>query len=248
MEYLTQNAYSKLVGVSAAAITKAVDTGRIIKTKKGIDPEHPHNRHYEANIVRNASNEKRLRRIRNQARKKGEEIPFRLDGKKKQKKQKEELKTEPLVEEKPKQKPKKVIKRKHKRELNLDDIKERVSYGAVTQANVNALKAMEQIEQIRLKTQKERQELVSRDLVKRVFAKIYTIDVNELRTIGDKLAPDIAALCDVDDAETILKVNQRIEKEVYKSLHHIKRLVSDYLKSVGTEFDDESDDNDEIFN
>lgn len=43
-EYLTKAALSRLAGVSGAAVTKAVAEGRLVETKRGIDPSDPINK------------------------------------------------------------------------------------------------------------------------------------------------------------------------------------------------------------
>lgn len=45
--YISQNAYAKRLGVSPAAISYAVKEGRVNRTARGIDPDHPTNKHYE---------------------------------------------------------------------------------------------------------------------------------------------------------------------------------------------------------
>jgi hypothetical protein len=214
-----------------------------VQTKKGIDPNHPHNIYYAENLKKNYLS---LLREQKEAKAEKRKKTKKLNGKSKTKKSKAKKST--AVKANTADKQKKVDRGGSSKEINLDDMKERVSYGAVTQANVNALKAMEQIEQIRLKTQKERQQLVERELIKRVFSKIYTIEVNELRIIGDTLAPEIASYFNSDDSEAILKTNQRIESEVYKALNHIKRLIADYLKSVGSFFEDETETDEDFLN
>ena len=101
--------------------------------------------------------------------------------------------------------------------------------------NIDILKSIEQIKGMQVKREKERQELVSRELTQKLFHKIYIVDTNEWKTIGDKLAPDLAAIAGVDDSDIIIKMNQRIEKEVYKILNHTKRIINDFLKGIEAE-------------
>jgi len=49
------------------------------------------------------------------------------------------------------------------------------------------------------------------------------------------LAPEIAAIFESDDPNLMLKVNKKIEKEIFRSLSHIKRLINDFLIKIGTE-------------
>lgn len=101
--------------------------------------------------------------------------------------------------------------------------------------NVDILKTVEQIRGMQVKREKERNELVSRTLTQRVFHKLYIVDTNEFKTLGDKLAPDLAAIAGVDDSEITIQMSQRVEKEVYKILNHIKRIINDFLKKIDAE-------------
>lgn len=103
---------------------------------------------------------------------------------------------------------------------------------ALSQSSAEKLKTISQIRQLQVKTKKERQELISRKLISKIFAKLYMIDVNEWRTLGANLAPEIAAIAAIDDDETIIKVGEAIEKEVFIVLQHVKRLVNDFLKTI----------------
>ncbi len=103
---------------------------------------------------------------------------------------------------------------------------------ALSISSIDKLKVISQTRQIQIKTKKERQELISRELISKVFAKLYMVDVNELRTLGANLAPEIAALAAIDDDEIIIKVGEAIEKEVFAVLQHIKRIVDDFLKTI----------------
>ncbi len=102
----------------------------------------------------------------------------------------------------------------------------------LSQNSVEKLKTITQIRQLQVKTKKERQELISRKLISKVFAKLYMIDVNELRTLGANLAPEIAAIAAIDDDEIIIKVGEAIEKEVFTVLQHVKRIINDFLKTI----------------
>jgi len=107
--------------------------------------------------------------------------------------------------------------------------------GALSRATTDKLKTIEQIHALRIKTDKERQELIDRDLVRRLFSKMYLIDTNELKTLADKLPADIAGLAGIDDQKVIMEIGERIEREVYRSLAHIKRLINDLFEEIGAE-------------
>ena len=90
-----------------------------------------------------------------------------------------------------------------------------------------------------LKVQADREytrgELIERKTVQQVFSKIYSIDKAEFCTMGAKLSPDIAAIMEVSDPAIVLRITERIDRETYKVLSHIQRLVNDYLVSIGGE-------------
>jgi len=104
--------------------------------------------------------------------------------------------------------------------------------GAISKQSADRIKTIAQIQQIRVKTEEMRKELIPRFLVQKIISKLYTVDVNEFRTLGPNLSPEIAALTCIDDAETIIKIEAIVEKEVYNILKHVKRLMDDFLKSV----------------
>lgn len=103
---------------------------------------------------------------------------------------------------------------------------------ALSRGSADKLKIIEQIRQLQVKTKKERRELISRDLVSKVYAKLYMIDVNEWRALGANLTPEIAACASIDNNEVMIKIEQVIEKEVFVILQHVKRTMNDFLKEI----------------
>ena len=100
-------------------------------------------------------------------------------------------------------------------------------------ADLERIKVAEQILDIRVKRQKMRDELIDRRLVRSVFSRLYTVDVNEFLTIKDKLMPDIAAIFGVNDPELIMKAGERMDDELWKTLKHIQKIINDFLVLVG---------------
>ncbi len=116
------------------------------------------------------------------------------------------------------------------RDVNFEDLSCHLEN--LTQSSIIKLKDIAHVRQLQVRTKKERQELISRRLISKVFAKLYMIDVNEWRTLGANLAPEIAAVAAIDDNEIIIKVGEIIEKEVFIVLRHVKRIVNDFLKTI----------------
>jgi hypothetical protein len=115
------------------------------------------------------------------------------------------------------------------------DPAEQLSIEQLSRSDAERLKVIEQILNYQIKTQKERQELIERALVKRVWAKLYAVDTAELHPLGEKISADLAALFGSDDNEAKLKAKQLVDRHVFNALQHIKRLMDDFLKKVGEE-------------
>jgi hypothetical protein len=86
-----------------------------------------------------------------------------------------------------------------------------------------------------LKEQKlaqDRGELLTRDDVKLVFARLYQVHTAQLKTLAEKLGPDIAAEFKLEGADT-LRVQQVMHEEVTRALSQIKRELNEYLDAIG---------------
>lgn len=105
----------------------------------------------------------------------------------------------------------------------------------ISHASANKLKTIESIRKIQIANDTARMELIPRDTVKMVFSKLYQIDVNQWRTLGPNLSPDIAAIVGTDDNETMLKISDAVDKEVFTILKQVKRIFNDFLKDIKSE-------------
>jgi hypothetical protein len=103
--------------------------------------------------------------------------------------------------------------------------------------DIDKLKNLEALLKVRVERQHKRRELIERSLVQSVFGKLYQIDSAELGVLGARLAPAVAGLFGVDDAELTLRVEQMIDVEVMKTKSHIKRLLGDFLIAQGANGD-----------
>jgi hypothetical protein len=220
MRYLTQTEFATECDCSQQAISKGIQEGRVIRAEKGIDPSHPTNIHFKENAARNSAKVKRGFPDKKKASKKA--------GRKKKRK---------AAKATSRSKAGKKKKTEHQLELDIDweggELPANV--GALSRATTDKLKTIEQIHALRIKTDRERQELVERELVRRLFAKMYLIDTNELKTLADKLPADIAGLAGIDDRAVVMAIGERIEREVYRSLAHIKRLINDFFTEIGAD-------------
>ncbi len=81
------------------------------------------------------------------------------------------------------------------------------------------------------KREADRNELIRRNLVETVFAKLYSVDTNELKELENRLAPAICGIFKVnDDGDESIEVRKLMNKEITKSLRHIKRIMDTFLK------------------
>jgi len=216
MEAITKAEFAERAGVSRAMISKLIKNGQlVVRPDTKLDVKNPVNQDY---------------------------LRFRKD------KQEKEAQEKSSGKKTTKGSRKKKGTQERKKDLgdvlddlegvNLEDLSDAISsgkLGLLSRSSADRLKVIEQVRAIQLKTDKERNNLIERALVRRVLGQIYTIDVNEFRTLGLNLAPELAAAAGIDDSEIILKIGELIEKEVFKVLQHIKRLINDFLKEIEAE-------------
>ncbi|MCK5611617.1 hypothetical protein KAR91_57635 [Candidatus Pacearchaeota archaeon] len=75
-----------------------------------------------------------------------------------------------------------------------------------------------------------RGKLIERDIVKKVFAKIHTVDTNQWKTLEDKITPDLCSLFKAQDGgEQSIKARKMINFEVTKILKYTKRLIDEFF-------------------
>jgi len=98
------------------------------------------------------------------------------------------------------------------------------------QLTLNQMKTIEDIRQKRVKTDKDRGVLIPRETVKKLFSRLYQIDVNQWRTLGMNVAPEVAAVIGSDKSGDILKINEIIEDEVFKILKQVKKEIKEYVE------------------
>jgi hypothetical protein len=227
--YLSVNAFAKLVGVSHPAVLQAIKEGRVAKTTKGIDPTHPTNIHYQ-----HLQDGRRKQLIKAKTTKaitiKKKIVKRPSKGKKKKPKKKINRQRESLQES---------IDQAEEEVTNPSPINSDHNSAnhdtALQTLNAKKLKELEQVKKLQVETEIKRKQLVDRAIIERVFSELYLVDTNELKTLGGKLAPRIAAKYKIDDGQKIIEVERMIEAEVYRSLEHIKRIFNDVLEELETE-------------
>jgi hypothetical protein len=180
--YLNKSAFARMCGVSQAAVCRAVREGKIpvvpIEGTKymKIDRTHPDAIAYQykdravrqAGCIRGAAPRKKPKKI---GRPKGR-------AKKKATIPQEEKQIDPIV----------LPKKTEKQNIKYQKVAQQKDFPddqpiAVNSYNANLIKTYEAIRQSRVKTAKEQGSLVSRDRIVQLFAKLYTVDANEWKTL-----------------------------------------------------------------
>lgn len=179
--------FSRIAGVTRAAVTKAVRSGALIEEDGGIDITHPQNAAYLS------SNRDKRPNVGNGKEKKDRPKPQRAP-------------REP--------KPMKPKPRQY-RPVS--------SNGGMLKEEADVLRIQAQTANLQLKYAERLKVLVLRKDVEQVFQSLYAVAVNYFLVLGDRLSPVLASLCGVNDQETVIKMKDRIDKEVTRALEELKR-------------------------
>ncbi len=98
--------------------------------------------------------------------------------------------------------------------------------------DIDKLDKIEAAKTKKFNRQVARGKYIHRDMIKSVFAKLYSVDTNELKEMEDRLTPGICGVFKKnDDSPEAVQVRQLLNEEITKSLRHIQRIMDDFLKS-----------------
>lgn len=106
---------------------------------------------------------------------------------------------------------------------------------ANTRQGVDLRKALANARKAEMDVKIKMKDLISRELVSRVFRGIYAIDSTEWRGLGARLAPDIMALCEIEDPKKEAAVGNALEREVFGTLNHVKQVINVFLEEIESE-------------
>lgn len=101
-----------------------------------------------------------------------------------------------------------------------------------TRQGVDLRKALANAEKAEMEVKIKMKDLISRELVARVFHKIYAIDSTEWRGLGPRLAPDIMAVCEVTDPTKEVEISVLVEQQVFRTLKHVQRVINEFLEEI----------------
>jgi hypothetical protein len=212
MDTVSKAHFSRMCGVSRTAISKAASTGIIGMHDDKVNLHHRLTKEYLKD--------------------KSQPVEV-VDGKPKQKKRTLPAKKPPPTEiTAPEAKdgdPTLMVVR------SLDDINE-TNLLYLEKKDLDKFKVYEQALETRLKREERRGLLIPRIRVRQVFAKLYTIDVNQIKTMEDRLVPEICGAFGMGDSgPEAVAVRKMINDDTAKFLRQVKRLFDDFLKEVKTD-------------
>ena len=98
---------------------------------------------------------------------------------------------------------------------------------------IERLKKLEEIENLKIKNAKARGELVERETIQLFIDSMYIIDNGQWRTLGLRVSSDVAALLGIDDDDKIRNMADVIDKAAFNTLKQIKREMNKFLKKIG---------------
>ena len=115
------------------------------------------------------------------------------------------------------------------------DIELNIAKNATSRQGVDLRKALANAEKAEMEVKIKMKDLISRELASRVFRKIYTIDSTEWRGLGPRVAPDIMAICKIEDPTKEVEISDLIERQVFRTLSHVQRVINEFLENVESE-------------
>lgn len=106
---------------------------------------------------------------------------------------------------------------------------------ANSRQGIDLRKATALAKKAEVEVQVKMKDLISRELVSRIFRKLYMIDSTQWRGLGPRLAPDLMAVCKVEDPTKEVEISDRIEREVFRTLGHVQRAMNEFLEEIESE-------------
>lgn len=100
----------------------------------------------------------------------------------------------------------------------------------IPQDLIKKVKELEVAKKAKQDREVKRGELIKRELVKKIFAQIHTVDTNQWKTLEDKIMPELCGMFEVQDGSPeAIKARKLISEEVSKILRFVKRQIDEFF-------------------
>lgn len=226
MSEFSKAAFSRAAGVSKAAITKSISSGKLkLNSNNKIDDTDKLTISY---LKKHKSKKKKSPPKNKQAEKLKKIVPP------KEKKIIDKISKshpkliKPLLEAAEKMQDDASVDPKPE-QLNLSEI----SLDQADKYDLEKMKLKEQIIKERIKTDEIRGKLISRDFVKRFFLKLYNIDQNQFLQLEHSLGSKICDYFKTTKEKDLVKTTEILHDELYKTQKHIKLEIDKFLVGLG---------------
>ncbi|MEE9499575.1 MAG: hypothetical protein V3V24_09580 [Nitrospinaceae bacterium] len=223
MRTVSKRFFSNLCGVTPAAITKALKSGKITLEGKFVNLDDPKTAAYlnkKKGIPESPPPEPESKAKSSKKPKSLTKDISKADSAKPAK---------PAVSEESKPLP----SDGHK-DVDLSAISD-YGLGSLDISQLDRLKTIEQTLKIRQQREAARGDLIPRSTVKIIFNKLHAVDNSEFKTMEDRLTPAICGIFgEPDDSDNALEIRKMLNNEIIKILRHSKRIINDYLQNTGS--------------
>jgi hypothetical protein len=244
MNTVTKKYFSDLCGISKAAVTKACQAQRLGMSENGKQINLDHRITIEFLRDKGVDLKKRTAELEKQKEKpqpksKQKPQPKKKAAKKKATPKAKKKKPAQSARKPPGPQPKTKADTEAENGYTLPDIKslndiDETTLFLMAKSDIDKLKSFQQAQETRIKVDKLRGDLIERNIVKLAFAKLYTVDNNELKAMEERLTPSICGIFgEMDDSKKSVRVQKLINNEVTKALRHIKRIMDEFLVTHG---------------
>lgn len=109
-------------------------------------------------------------------------------------------------------------------------LKEAPAYRSGTKIDAEILKIQAVTARTNLAIAEKVDELIKRELVKKLFGGMSSTILNLFFPLSDRLSPVVAGICGTTEQETILKIKSAIDAEVMRGVNEFKRKTKESIR------------------
>lgn len=223
--YLSQNKFAQSLGLSKQAISLAVKDGRVNRTVRGIDPNHPTNKYFAEQVLsrtephnpRGKANKKKKTK-RKPAQKTTQNTGFTHQN------------TPPVVHYPPSPPVAPTSAPAAPPVAPSGEQGEFYLLPPTNKAEADFHKALAATKKINMEIAAKMREMVHRDEVASAFGTLNSAIMDFFLPLGERLAPSVAGLAGSSDPEQVKEVQHAIEAEITRGLEEVKRIGKEAMQ------------------